>query len=179
MDSALCELEVVLARRLPISEAAGRSRLAVAYLQGVRDHALERTVGSGPVPTALSMERSGLIAHVCRALQRVLTEEEIGALLRVPAPAARSLRKTMLAVYDDVPQLSLRAAFEGAVRDGRGSAGAITDGYRVKFASAERMELAQTDLERQGFGWEAMRTSATVHVLLIDSRFALPDLPGR
>jgi hypothetical protein len=176
MDSAPRELEVVLARRLPTSQAAQRTRLASAYLRGVRDDALERTMGTGPVPTALSMERAGLVAHVCRAMGRVLTEEEIGALLRVPSATARSLRKTVLAVYDDVPQLSFTAAFDGAQRDGRGSAGALTDGYRVKFASAERMELAQTELERQGYPWEPMQASASVHVLLIDARFPLDDL---
>lgn len=176
MDSAPRDLEAVLGRRLPTFQAAERVRLATAYLQGVRDHALAQTMGSGPVPTALSMERAGLIAHVCRALGRVLTEEEIRALLRVPSATARSLRKTVLAVYDDVPQLSFTAAFEGARRDGRGSAGAITDGYRVKFASAERMELAQSELERQGFTWEPMQTSASVHVLLIDARFPLGEV---
>lgn len=179
MDSAPRDLEAVLARRLPTSDAAERTRLATAYLQGVVDHALEGTIGSGPVPTALSMERAGLLAHVCRALGRVLTEEEIRALLRVTTTTARSLRKTTLALYDDVPQLSFTAAFEGARRDGRGSAGAITDGYRVKFASAERMELAQSELERQGFAFEPLQTSASVHVLLIDARFPLDQVLGQ
>lgn len=133
-------------------------------------------MGSGPVPTALSMERAGLLAHVCRALGRALTEDEIRALLRVPDATARSLRKTVLALYDEVPQLTFTAAFDGGRRDGRGSAGAITDGYRVKFASAERMELVQTELEHQGFPFEPLQTAASVHVLLIDAQFPLDEL---
>jgi len=85
----------------------------------------------------------------------------------------------MLAVYDDLPLLALKAAFSGARRDGRGSSGDINDGYRVKFPTAEKMELAQTEVKRQGFLCEILESSGTRHVLLIDQAFpidqALPE----
>lgn len=165
-----------LARRLPTTDGAERAALAAAYRDGVLSHAIERTTGSGSVPTNLSTERAELVAHVCRALKRLLTEDEVAALLRIPATAAKTLRKTMLAVYDDLPLLGMQSAFVGASRDGRGSAGDITDGYRVKFSSAERMEIAQTELERQGYAWELVSSTGSRRILLIDSAFPIDDL---
>lgn len=169
-----------LERRLPTSTPSGRGELAKAYRDGVAAHAIERTTGTGPVPSTLSAERAELLAHVSRNLGQLLSEVEIGALLRIPTTAAKSLRKTMLAVYDDLPLLSLKSAFIGAIRDGRGTAGEIKDGYRVKFASAEKLEIARAELARQGFLWELVTSSGSQHILLIDSRFSLdPVLPNK
>lgn len=173
------ELDAVLARRLPATSAVERQRLAKAYLSGVEAHALARTTGSGPVPTALGTERAELVAFVSRALGRLLTEDEVSALLRVTTSAARAVRRNMLAVYDDLPLLALRAAFSGASRDGRGSSGEVNDGYRVKLSTAEKMEIAQNEVERQGFLCEVLESTGSRHVLLIDPAFpidqALPE----
>jgi hypothetical protein len=82
----------------------------------------------------------------------------------------------MLAVYDDLPMLALRAAFDGAKRDGRGSAGEITDGYRVKFASSQKLELAQAELERQGRMWEVIEATGSSHILLVDPTFPTDEI---
>ena len=125
-------LDLALARRLPTASASDRAALAAVYKSGVAAHAIERTTGTGPVPTNLSSERGELLAHVCRARGQLLTEDEVAALLRIQLTAARALRKSMLAVYDDLPLLGLKAAFVGAKRDGRGDAGAIRNGYRCQ-----------------------------------------------
>lgn len=173
-------IEVALARRLPRSKPADRAVLAKAYRDGVLAHAQDRTTGTGSVPTNLSSERAELLSHVCRALNRLLTEDEVTALLRIPPTTGRSLRRTMLATFDDLPLLSLRSAFDGAKRDGRGSAGAITDGYRVKFATAEKLEIAQEELDRQGHMWELIASTGSQRILLLDSNFPVDTvLPGK
>ncbi len=108
-------------------------------------------------------------------MARLLTEDEIAALVRITTSAARSVRKTMLAVYDDLPVLALKSAFAGARRDGRGSAGDIVDGYRVRLKTLERMEIAQTELDRQGFLWEVVESSGSRRVLLIDPTFPIDE----
>jgi hypothetical protein len=166
-------VEQALKRRLPTSTEPEREELAQAYRKGVLAHAEERTSGTGPVPTNLGTERGELLAFVCREMKRLLSEEEVAALLRIPVTTARSLRKNMLAVHDDLPDLGLRSAFAGAKRDGRGSAGDIQDGYRVKIASAEKLDLAQGELERRGYPYEALEVSASRRTLLIDSTFPI------
>jgi hypothetical protein len=173
------EIAAVLARRLPVTPPAVREAVAKAYLSGVEAHAVARTTGSGPVPTTLSTERAELLAFVSRALGRLLTEDEIAALLRVTTSAARAVQRSMLAVYDDLPVLALKAAFESARRDGRGSAGDIKNGYRVRFSTEEKMEIAQTELDRQGFLWEVLESSGSRHLLLIDQTFPITEaIPG-
>lgn len=125
------------------------------------------------MPTALGTERAELVAFISRALDRLLTEDEISALLRITTSAARTVRRTMLAVYDDLPLLALKAAFAGASRDGRGNSGDIKDGYRVKVKAAERLEIAQTEIVRQGYLCEVVESSGTRHVLLIDKSFPI------
>jgi hypothetical protein len=163
----------VLGRRLPAVPASDRQRLVDAYLEGARASAVERTTGRGPIPTTLGSERGQLLAYVCRALGRLLTEDEIGALLRITSSAARTLQKNMLAVFDDLPDLVFKAAFERATRDGRGSEGDIQDGYRVKFSKAERLEMAKAELERRGLMCEVLEATATRHVLLVDPLFEI------
>ncbi len=170
---------MVLARRLPATDQTERERLAKSYLAGVEAHATARTTGVGPVPTTLGTERAELLAFVSRAMGRLLTEDEIAALLRITTSAARAVGRTMLAVYDDLPVLALKAAFAGARRDGRGTHGDVEDGYRVRFSTLEKMELAQTELDRQGFLWEVMESSGSRHVLLIDPAFPIAEaMPG-
>jgi hypothetical protein len=169
----------VLARRLPTMDANDRERLVDAYFAGVDEHAQARTTGVGPVPTTLATERAELLAFVSRALGRLVTEDEITALLRVTATTARAIRRTMLAVYDDLPALALKAAFIGASRDGRGSSGDVENGYRVRFSSAEWLEIAQEELDRQGFMSELIESSGSRHILLIDPAFPIAEaMPG-
>jgi hypothetical protein len=177
------DIDSALARRLPSMDLDARRRLATAYLDAAVQHAAERTVGTGPIPTTLSAERAALIAYVSRKFERLLSEDEISALLRIPTSTARSVRRTMLAVYDDLPNLALKAAFTRAVRDGRGSQGEVKDGYRVKFSTRENMQITFSELQRQGYLCEVMESTGSRHVLLIDSSFpisqALPDSRGR
>ncbi len=167
------DLDSALLRRLPTASATLRSSLAKAYQDGVLRHAVERTTGSGPIPTTLSAERADLLAFVSRALGRLLTEDEVAALLRIPTATARSLRKVMLAVYDDLPALGLQTAFDGANRVGRGSQGDVNDGYRVKFSSEEKLEIAEVELARQGFASERSQDTGARRVLYIDAEFPI------
>ncbi len=166
-------IEEALKRRLPSSTDTDRATLAAAYRNGVSAHAEDRTVGTGPVPTNLGSERVELLAFVCREMRRLLSEEEVAALLRIPVTTARTLRKQMLAVHDDLPDLSLRSAFTGAKRDGRGSEGDVENGYRVKIASAEKLDLATSELERRGFMYEVLEATSSRRTLLIDAKFPL------
>jgi hypothetical protein len=170
------EIEPALARRLPSTPEAERKKLARAYFEGVEAHAQSRTNGPGPVPTNLGTERGELLAAVSRAMGRLLTEGEIAALLRITPTAARTVRRAMVAVHDDLPVLALASAFSGAARAGRGSAGGITDGYKVSFSSAEKMEIAQEELARQGFLWEVAASSGSSHVLLVDKTFPISEV---
>lgn len=173
------EIEQVLVRRLPGGEPGQIGDLARAYVTGVQDHAVARTTGTGPVPTNLSTERAELLSYVSRSLGRLPTEEEISGLLRVTLSAARSLSGTMLAVYDDLPVLALKTAFGGAEREGRGTAGAVVNGYIVVFASEEKMDTAVGELKRQHYLWETKESSGSRHVLLIDPRFPITEaVPG-
>jgi len=169
------DVAAVLARRLPATKPTERDSLAKAYLAGVQAHAEARTTGTGPVPTNLGTERAELLAYVSRSMGRLLTEDEIAALLRITTTAARAVSRNMLAVYDDLPVLALKAAFTSARRDGRGSAGDIKDGYRVRFSTPEKMEIAKAELERQGFLWEPLESSGSRHVLLIDKTFPIDE----
>ena len=166
----------VLERRLPAAGNAERKKLAKAYLDGVSAHAVERTTGSGSVPTNLGSERAEILAFASRGMGRLLTEDEISALLRITGSASKSVSKTMLATFDDLPLLSLKAAFVGASRDGRGTAGDITNGYRVKFARVEKMELARVELERRGLMCETAESTGSRHVLLIDPQFNIDEI---
>jgi hypothetical protein len=168
-------LELALSRRLPSLRAETRTQLAIGYLSGVVDHAMTRTVGAGAVPTNLASERADLIAAVSRRCGRLIEADEIASLLRVTSSAAIAVRKTLLAVYDDLPDLALRSAFEGAARQGRGSKGAIVDGYKVRFATLERRLTAEDEFQRRGIPFEAGEQSKSVHELFLDPVFPIVD----
>ncbi len=173
MDTS--DIEEALRRRLPAHKDAERRRLARAYIDGVLDHAASRTAGKGPVPTTLAAERADLIAAVCRKCVRLLESNEIGALLRITSSAAAGVSRTLLAVYDDLPEMALRSAFVNTKRMGRGTKGAVTDGYKVRFASEERMKSAQRELQRQGYLYEIGESTRSVHELFIDKSFPITD----
>lgn len=171
----LTDVEDALRRRLPTHQDTERKKLARAYLDGVFDHAAARTAGIGPVPTTLASERADLVAAVCRRFERLLENDEIAALLRITTATASGVGRTLLAVYDDLPELALRSAFVGAKRAGRGSKGALTDAFKVRFASEERMTSAQTELQRRGYLFEVGESSRSIHELFIAKEFPLPD----
>lgn len=171
----LTELDTALRRRLPAHGDQERKRLGKAYVDGVTDHAMARTLGVGPVPSTLSGERADLIAAVSRRLQRILSADEVAALLRITRTAAASVNKTLLAVYDDLPDLAMTSAFAGARRKGRGSKGEVVDGFKVRFASEERMTAAQRELERRGYYYEVGESSRSVHELFIDAALPIDD----
>jgi hypothetical protein len=114
-----------------------------------------------------------MLTFVCREIGRLLNEDEIAALLRIPSTSARSVQKNMLAVYDDLPDLALKDAFKRATRDGRGSQGEIKDGYRIKFKHDEDMQLVRAELDRRGHLCEVMESTGSRHILLIDPEFPL------
>lgn len=171
----ISDVENALRRRLPTRGDTERRRLARAYIDGVIDHAASRTTGGGPVPTTLAAERADLIAAVCRKCERLLESDEIGALLRITGNAAAGVSRTLLAVYDDLPEMALRSAFVGAKRAGRGTKAAVTDGYKVRFASEERMASAQHEMQRRGFLYEIGESTRSVHELFIDKGFPIAD----
>jgi hypothetical protein len=179
MDSSEQELTTVLTKRLPKLDDAGAQQLVKAYLGGVVKHAVERAIGHGTVPTTLIAERAEILALVCREANRLLSDEEIAALLRVSASTARSIQRSMLATYDDLPSLALKSAFAQADRDGIGSRGDIKDGYRVKFRTREVMQWAQVELEREGYVCEVMDSTGSLHVLLIQRDFPIEKYLSR
>src|SRR5438094_7808127 len=118
-DAEVDRLGTTLANRLG-RRSDGR-RLAEAYLHAVQWQAFERAVGSGPPVTALGSDRIDLLMHVSKELGRLITDEEVGALMRVTPGTARRWHRELLAVYaDEANPLALAWSLEDARRLGRG-----------------------------------------------------------
>ncbi len=125
-------------------------RLAVAYLNAVQWQALERAVGSGPPVTALGSYRIDLLMHVSKELGRLITDEEVGALMRVTPATARRWHRELLAVYaDEANPLALAWSLEEARRLGRGDEADVV-GEKIGFPSADCRDVFVEQLERLG-----------------------------
>lgn len=131
----------------------GRSdgrRLADAYLHAVQWQAFERAVGSGPPVTALGSDRIDLLMHVSKELGRLITDKEIGALMRVIPATARRWHRELLAVYaDEANPLALAWSLEEARRLGRAEEGNVV-GEKIGFPSADCRDVCVEQLERLG-----------------------------
>jgi hypothetical protein len=148
-DRTKDEVVAVLGRRLGITEGAAAA-LADAYLAGVKQHALVRTIGGAAAPTSLTVDRAELIMAVCRARGGLLAEREIEALLRVTGAMARSIRRQVEAAYDDeVSQYLFEAALRGASTDGSGKFGSV-DGNRIVVRDKDARDRLLAECERRG-----------------------------
>jgi hypothetical protein len=142
------ELVKVLASRLGSEKRA--KELAAAYLVGMSDYALERTIGQGGVPTTLVGERVELLLNISRRLGHLITEREIAALLRVNPGTARRLHVELRSVHEDIVRpFVYRYALEGAKTDGKGQHGGV-QGTRVVFDTEEQMTAFLSEATRTG-----------------------------
>lgn len=143
------ELEAAITRRMGQSSTSSKT-LAAAYLRGVQEHALSRTVGGSPIPTSLTTDRAELVIAICREYKQLLTGREIEVLLRVTPSSAKSILRLVEAVYDDeVSKYLMAAAFRGATSDGSGKFGSV-DGNRVVLRDAAAVESLLEQCERSG-----------------------------
>lgn len=141
-------LAATLEKRLGKRRDAGK--LAAAYLAAVQWQAFERTLGPGPPATSFAADRIDLLMHVSKQLDRLITDEEIGALMRVTPSVARRWHRELLAVYaDEANPLALKWSLEGARRLGRGEEGDVV-GEKIGFPSADRRDVFIEQLERVG-----------------------------
>jgi hypothetical protein len=139
----------VLGRRLGITEEKAAA-LADNYLEGVKQHALARTIGGAAAPTSLTVDRAELIMAVCRARGDLLTEREIEALLRVTGSMARSIRRQVEAAYDDeVSEYLLGAALRGALTDGSGKFSSV-EGNRIVVRDKDARDQLLAECQRRG-----------------------------
>ena len=148
-DRTRDELVAVLTLRLGVTKEKA-SALADDYLEGIKQHALARTIGGTAAPTSLTVDRAEMIMAVCRARGDLLTDREIEALLRVTGSMARSIQRQVEAAYDDeVSAYLLGAALRGAVTDGTGKFGSV-DGNRIVMRDEDARDQLLVELERRG-----------------------------
>lgn len=137
-DSDTCELEKRIQNRL--GSRGNGTELARAYLDGAREHAINRTLGNGPVPTTLAAERAALLVVVSKKLNRLIEDFEIQALLRLAPAQASSLLRTLLATYaDDAHDLLQQWSLHKARKDGRAKASNF-GGTKIVFSSKDRRD---------------------------------------
>lgn len=140
------ELTKVLAGRL--GDDARAKELTAAYLSGIANYAIERTTGQGGVPTTLVGERVELLLHISKQLGHLITERQIGALLRVNPGTARRLHIELRSVHEDtVRPFVYRYALQNARTEGKGEHYGVV-GTRVAFATEEQMEAFLTEAGR-------------------------------
>jgi hypothetical protein len=142
------ELVRVLEARLGSAERA--KELAKAYLDGVRDFAVQRTTGEGGVPTTLVGERVEVLLHISKRLGRLITEREISAFLRVNPGTARRLHVELRSVHEDtVRPFVYLYALQNAKTDGKGEHDGVR-GVRLVMSSKDQMEALLLEAERTG-----------------------------
>lgn len=125
-------------------------RLAEAYVCAVQWQAFERAVGAGPPVTALGSDRVDLLMHVSKELGRLVTDEEVAALLRVTPSTARRWHRELLAVYaDEANPLALAWSLEEGRRLGRGRDADVV-GEKIAFPSADCRDVFVDQLQRIG-----------------------------
>lgn len=149
--------------------------LAEAYMKASDSHALSRTLGVGPVASSIAADRAELMINVSRELGRLVDRTEIEALLRIPAAAAGSVHKLMVATYtDDAGPLQIAWCLQGAYEDGVGTHGPVTDGHRVVLADRDRLETLAECLSRDGVVVVVKTNEPELrHLVVIDQEFDL------
>lgn len=150
-------------------------------------HADRLVVPAAPRPTLATPEgatatappnRSGQVlaaSSASRELGRLVDRSEIEALLRVPAAAAGSVLKLMIATYtDDAGPLQIAWCLQGAYSDGVGTHGPITDGNRVVLADRDRLESLVESLHRDGVNAVAKTDEPELrNLVVVDANFDL------
>lgn len=151
-------------------------RLAEAYLHAVQWQAFERAVGSGPPATAFGSDRIDLLMHVSKELSRLITDEEIGALMRVTPATARRWHRELLAVYaDDANPLAISWSLEEARRLNRAEEAGVV-GEKVGFPSADSRDVFVEQMERLGHRVVILHGERTQPwVALVSDDFPLDD----
>lgn len=141
-------LQAAVARRLGARRDA--TELVPAYLVAAQRHAFSRTLQAGPVPTSLTVERSGLLLEISRELGRVIDDVEIEALFRVSRSQARTMRTTLLASYSDITDdLTVDWALKDARRGARKTVGDV-NGTLIRFSSEQKLNAFLSQMERSG-----------------------------
>jgi hypothetical protein len=181
--------EIVAEERATLSKTIERrlgtrgdpSELAKAYLIAAQRHALARTTEVGPVPTSLTVERSGLLLEISRELGRVIDDSEIEALFRVPRSQARSMRTTLLATYSDITdELSLKWALLDAKNDGRKTVDHV-NGTALRFETEGQRDAFISQTKRMGYATAKILGDATVEWGLVVAddfhHISMPEAP--
>lgn len=171
------KLSKTIARRLGTRGDA--ATLADAYLTAAQRHALARTTEVGPVPTSLTVERSGLLLEISRELGRVIDDSEIEALFRVPRSQARSMRTTLLATYSDITdELSLKWALLDAKNDGRKTVDRV-NGTALRFETEGQRDTFISQTKRMGYSTAKILGDATVEWgVVVDDDFRHDSMPA-
>lgn len=122
--------------------------LLLAYLQGAVDLALDQVAGDGPVPTSLNVLRADLFRWVCARASRILPEREVEVLLRIPSSTARSVLRTMRAMYEEaLRELFLqRMQLDAVVRPSGNEDEGLT--WTLEFTEAALFDLALSEIRR-------------------------------
>ena len=164
---------IARALRARLGPSADADALAKAYMEASHSHALSRTLGTGPVASSISADRADLMINVSRELGRLVDRSEIEALLRIPAAAAASVLKLMVATYtDDAGPLQIAWCLQGAYSDGVGTHGPIADGSRVVLADRDRLEGLLESLHRDGVNVVAKTDEPELrNLVVIDAGF--------
>lgn len=132
---------------LPKEEA---ETLVDAALQAAVNQMLDTIMGSGPMPSALTLTRADQLHYVCLQAGRILTQREVGVLFRTTPGNARSIITAASATYEEALHAQAIAEMRS---DGLATAiGSDTDGFRwrVKFTQSATYNTAHDELERLG-----------------------------
>lgn len=181
-DPAFSEVEKlasVLSDRLG-KHSDGRE-LALAYMCAVQWNAIARTLGPGPVATSFAADRISLLMDVSKELGRLLSDIEIGALMRVTMSNARRWHRELLAVYaDEANPLALNWSLAGARLCGRGKENGVV-GNKVAVSNKEKIATLVHQIGRLGFDAVVLHGEPKEpHLVLISDAFDLgPYLPGK
>lgn len=122
--------------------------LLLAYLQGAVDLALDQVAGDGPVPTSLNVLRADLFRWTCARASRILPEREVEVLLRIPGSPARSVLRTMRAMYEEaLRELFLqRMRLDAAVRPSGSDDEGLT--WTLEFTESALFDLVLSEIRR-------------------------------
>lgn len=177
-DQEQQQLQSVVSRRLGARRDA--TELVPAYLVAAQRHAFSRTLQPGPVPTSLTVERSGLLLEISRELGRVIDDVEIEALFRVSRSQARTMRTTLLASYSDITDdLTVDWALKDASRGARKVVGEV-NGTLIRFSSEQKLASFVSQMERSGIDTElVLDDKRSTWAVVVSDAFLRARLPKR
>jgi hypothetical protein len=142
------------------------SELAEAWSKAVMQQAIEANLSTSPPPTTLAGMRADLLMHVCKKLERLVTERETEVILRLSPSGARAVHRQMKANYEDVLyDFILKWALRDAALDGIGKFEGVR-GDRVVFSTKDSFDAATTELGRAGWKFTRKRDDLNKPYLL-------------